>query len=239
MNACNSKPGGSLVEMSVIKVTPFPRAEKPLLWLCEKNADMPRLLPIAIGEFEAAAIQIKLRQDQPPVRPISHDLLTTMLERLNADARRIVIHSVHNSTFYATVVLEIEGVLHEVDARPSDAVAMGLRAKAPLYATGQILDMAGYSSGDSIDQTIEDFSEFDPQIVNDAGAGLNLKGADAGVAHSDQRETGFGSTEATHSHRHRLLLLRHLLEIAVICEEYEKAAELRDEIARSTVAPDS
>ena len=223
--------------MSVIRVSPFPRAEKPVLWLCEKNADVPRLLPIAIGEFEAAAIQMKLRQDQPPLRPISHDLLTTMLKRLNAGARRIVIHSVHNSTFYATVVLEIEGVLHEVDARPSDAVAMGLRAKVPLYATGKVLDLAGYSNGDSIDKAIEYFYEFDTQIVDDVGTGPGLQGPDAFLPHPEEEETGLDSTEATHSHR--LKLLRDLLEIAVICEEYEKAAELRDEIARSTAGHDS
>ena len=237
MNTGNSGRTGALVEMSVIRVSPFPRVEKPLLWLCEKNADMPRLLPIAIGEFEAAAIQMKLRQDQPPLRPISHDLLTTMLQRLNADARRIIIHSVHNSTFFATVVLEIEGALHEVDARPSDAVAMGLRAQVPLYATGQVLDMAGYSSGDSIDKAIEHFCEFDPQIVDDVGPGPDLNGDAAGVSPPDEEETALENPETALSHR--LTLLHHLLEIAVICEEYEKAAELRDEIARSTAEHDS
>lgn len=237
MNTGNSARTGALVEMSVIRVSPFPRVEKPLLWLCEKNADTPRLLPIAIGEFEAAAIQMKLRQDQPPLRPISYDLLTTMLQRLNADARRIIIHSVHNSTFFATVVLEIEGALHEVDARPSDAVAMGLRAQVPLYATGQVLDMAGYSSGDSIDKAIEHFCEFDPQIVDDVGPGPDLNGDAAGVSPPDEVETAIENPETTPSHR--LTLLHHLLEIAVICEEYEKAAELRDEISRSTAEHDS
>lgn len=237
MKAGTSEKMDALVEMSVIRVVPFPRAEKPLLWLCEKNAAIPRLLPIAIGEFEAAAILMKLRQNQPPLRPISHDLLTTMLQRLNADAQRIIIHSVHNSTFFASVVLEIEGAVHEVDARPSDAVAMGLRAKVPLYATGQVLDMAGYSSGDSIDKAIEHFCEFDPQIVDDAGPNPDLNGADAGVSPSDEAETAPESPETAHSHR--LTLLHHLLEIAVICEEYEKAAELRDEIARSTAEHDS
>ena len=155
-----------------------------------------------------------------------------MLQRLKADARKIIIHSVHNSTFFATVVLEIEGALHEVDARPSDAVAMGLRAKVPLYATGQVLDMAGYSSGNSIDKAIELFCEFDPQIVDDAGPDPDLNGNDAGVSPSDEVETALESPETAHSHR--LTLLQHLLEIAVICEEYEKAAELRDQISRST-----
>ena len=237
MKAGNPKPNGALVEMSVIKVSPFPHAEKPLLWLCEKNAAVPRLLPIAIGEFEAAAIQMKLSEDQPPLRPISHDLFTTMLERLNAGARRIVIHSVHNSTFYATVVLEIEGALREVDARPSDAVAMGLRAKVPLFATGQVLDMAGYSSGASIDKAIEYFCEFDPQIVDDVDAGPVLNGSDSGLSHSDEVEPALESPEAAHSYR--MTLLQHLLEIAIICEEYEKAAELRDKIARFSSGHDS
>ena len=240
MTAGNSKPGMALVEMSVIGVSPLPPEDKPLLWLCEKKAaTAPRLLPIAIGKFEAAAIHMKLQQDQPsPSRPISHDLLTTMLERLNAGAQKIVIHSVHHSTFYATITLKIGSSLREIDARPSDAVAMGLRAKIPLYATGQILEMAGYSSGKSIDKAIEHFYDFDPQIIDDIGADPFLDGADAIVSPSREVETCLDCKDTTHPHGHRLVLLRHLLEIAVICEEYEKAAELRDEIARSTSEPE-
>ena len=235
MKAGNSKPDSALVEMSVITVSPLPPEEKPLLWLCEKKAASPRLLPIAIGEFEAAAIHMKLQQDQsPPSRPISHDLLTTMLERLHAGTRRIVIHSVHHSTFYATITLEIGGSLRDIDARPSDAVAMGLRAKIPLYATGKVLEMAGYSSGESIDKTIEHFYDFDPQIIDEIDANPFLDEADAVVSTPGGVETGLDCKDPTHLQGHRLVLLRHLLEIAVICEEYEKAAELRDEIARST-----
>ena len=72
--------------------------------------------------------------------------------------------------FTQPFVLEIGGSLRDIDARPSDAVAMGLRAKIPLYATGQVLEMAGYSSGDSIDKTIEHFYDFDPQIIDEIDA---------------------------------------------------------------------
>ena len=70
MKAGNSKPDSALVEMSVIRVSPLPPEEKPLLWLCEKKAAAPRLLPIAIGEFEAAAIHMKLQQDQSSLRDL-------------------------------------------------------------------------------------------------------------------------------------------------------------------------
>ena len=65
----------SLVEMSVVKVSPYLREDRPLVWLSEKQGEQPRLLPIAIGEFEAAAIHMQLENDEP-IRPISYDLLS-------------------------------------------------------------------------------------------------------------------------------------------------------------------
>ena len=82
----------SLVEMSVIKVSPYLKVERPLLWLCEKAAPSPRLLPIAIGQFEAAAIQMQLDQDEP-LRPIAYDLLTSIFNRLSVPVRCVVIHT--------------------------------------------------------------------------------------------------------------------------------------------------
>ena len=79
----------SQIEMVVVKVSPYMREDRPLVWLGEKSADQPRLLPIAIGEFEAAAIQMQLEQDEP-IRPISYDLLSSMLTRLEVEVRQVV-----------------------------------------------------------------------------------------------------------------------------------------------------
>jgi len=100
--------------MVVVKVSPYMREDHPLVWLGEKSADQPRLLPIAIGEFEAAAIQMQLEQDEP-IRPISYDLLSSMLTRLEVEVRQVVIHTVRRSVYYAKVVVEKDHKIQDID----------------------------------------------------------------------------------------------------------------------------
>lgn len=206
----------ALVEMTVVRVSPYLRAEKPLMWLCEKEARVPRLLPIAVGEFEAAAIQMRLGGERP-LRPISYDLFASLLDELSVPVRRIVIHSVEGQIFHAVAVVEREGRLREIDCRPSDGVALALRTGAPVYVTGELLDLAGISSqpdGADLERTISRFYELEPQIVGEQGG-----------------DPPVDILEAT-GDRHQLADLQHRLEQAVICEEYEEAALLRDEIER-------
>jgi hypothetical protein len=220
-NRSTARKRRALVEMTVVKVSPYLRAEKPLMWLCEKEAEEPRLLPIAVGEFEAAAIQMKLSGERP-LRPISYDLFASFLEELSMPVRRVVIHSVEGQVFHAVAVVEREGRLREIDCRPSDGVALGLRTDAPIFISRELLDMAGISTApDSadLDRTICRFYELEPQILGD-------NAADA-----------FGANEelpapVVAEPRDELTDLRHRLEQAVICEEYEEAALLRDEIER-------
>ena len=79
--------------MTVVKVSPYLREDRPLVWLGEKDGELPRLLPIPIGEFEAAAIRMRLENDGP-IRPISYDLLSSMVNRLAINVRQVVIHNV-------------------------------------------------------------------------------------------------------------------------------------------------
>ena len=225
MSSKSSKRRTSLVEMTVVKVTPYLRPEKPLLWLCEKDVEVPRLLPIAIGEFEAAAIQMQLGRERP-LRPISYDLFTSMLERLDVPVRRVFIHSVEGQTFHAVVVIERDGRLCEVDCRPSDGVALVLRTGAPVFVAGALLDQAGVATepGGDIEAAIGVFYELEPQIVS-------LRNDAAGGAFADPGSPGaveVSDLEPEDSHGR----LEDELERAVICEEYEKAAQLRDQIAR-------
>lgn len=211
----------ALVEMTIIKVSPYLRAEKPLMWLCEKDAVEPRLLPIAVGEFEAAAIQMQLSGERP-LRPISYDLFAALLDELTMPVRRVVIHSVEGQVFHAAVVVEYEGRLREVDCRPSDAVALALRADAPVFISGELLDTAGISSAPDeadLERTISRFYELEPQILGDVTALPAL------VEEADP----IGEPPAP---RDELAELQHRLEQAVICEEYEEAAMIRDEIER-------
>ena len=92
----------SLVEMVVVKVSPYLREDRPLVWLGEKEVKQPRLLPIAIGEFEAAAIQMQLEKDEP-VRPISYDLLSSMLDCIQVDVRQVVIYTVRSARAMASL----------------------------------------------------------------------------------------------------------------------------------------
>lgn len=214
-NRGTSRKRRALVEMTVVKVSPYLRAEKPLMWLCEKAVATPRLLPIAVGEFEAAAIQMQLGGERP-LRPISYDLFASLLDELAVPVRRVVIHSVEGQVFHAVAVVEREGRLREIDCRPSDGVALALRTDAPVYITGELLELAGISSqpdGADLERTISRFYELEPQIVGE-GPGIPVR--------------SLGSK----GDRDQLADLLHRLEQAVICEEYEEAALLRDEIER-------
>ena len=97
-----------------------------------------RYLPILIGPFEATAIALAL-EGTPVPRPLSHDLMKSIIESLKATVSRIVIHDIHDNTFYAKVVLEIDGKSIEIDARPSDSIALALRANAPIYVSERIV----------------------------------------------------------------------------------------------------
>ncbi len=100
----SSRKRSALVEMAVVKVSPYMRAEKPLMWLSEKDSSAPILLPVAVGEFEAAAIQMHLGGEKP-LRPISYDLFATLMEELDVPVRRVVIHSVEEQIFHAAAVV--------------------------------------------------------------------------------------------------------------------------------------
>ena len=212
----------ALVEVTVVKVSPYLRAEKPLMWLSEKEVAEPRLFPIAVGEFEAAAIQMQLSGERP-LRPISYDLFASFLDELSVPVRRVVIHSVEGQVFHAVAIVECEGRRREIDCRPSDGVALALRTDAPIFITGELLDLAGLSSapeGADLDRTISRFYELEPQILGDTAAEDAAIDADVTVATPEAEPPD------------HLSHLQHKLEQAVICEEYEEAAMLRDEIER-------
>lgn len=103
-----------------------------------KDVEGKRHLPILIGPFEATAIALALEGTQVP-RPLSHDLMKSMIEALKAKVSKIVIHDIQENTFYAKVVLESSSGPLEIDARPSDSIALALRTNSPIYVTDQIM----------------------------------------------------------------------------------------------------
>lgn len=108
--------------------------------LREKDTD--RYLPIWIGPAEADAIAVRL-QDVAVARPLTHDLLRNLIEQLGGRVAYIVVNDLSNDTFFARIILDVNGETVEVDSRPSDAIALAVRVDAPIYAEDSVLDRAG------------------------------------------------------------------------------------------------
>ncbi len=103
-----------------------------------KDLEGKRFLPILIGPFEATAIALALEGTAVP-RPLSHDLMRTRLETLHATLEQIVIHDIKDSTFFAKLIVRSNGDTQEIDARPSDGIALALRMQAPIYVSDKIV----------------------------------------------------------------------------------------------------
>jgi bifunctional DNase/RNase len=108
--------------------------------LKEKTSD--RYLPIWIGPPEADAIAVRL-QDVSVARPLTHDLLRSVIETLGAQITHVLVSDLSNDTFYAKILLEVNGSALEVDSRPSDAIALAVRARVPIFADENVLSKAG------------------------------------------------------------------------------------------------
>ncbi len=101
-----------------------------------------RSFPIIIGIFEAVSIDRQLKEIQIP-RPLTHDLLMNVIRDMGGKLTRIVVNDLRDNTFFAQLHIELDGRDVEVDARPSDAIALAVRAGCPVYAEEKVLDMAG------------------------------------------------------------------------------------------------
>lgn len=106
-----------------------------------KEIDTDRYLPIWIGPFEADAITIQLQGVQV-ARPLTHDLLKSIIDQMGATISHIVVSELKNDTFFAQIVMDVDGKSIEIDARPSDAIALGVRVNAPLFVAEEVMDMA-------------------------------------------------------------------------------------------------
>ncbi|HEY2371575.1 MAG TPA: bifunctional nuclease family protein [Gaiellaceae bacterium] len=128
--------------------------KQPIVLL--KTADGNRFLPIWIGHPEAAAILMKLQSQSPP-RPMTHDLLSDMLEQLEAQVVRITVTELRENTFYAQITVQQDGREIEVDSRPSDAIALAIRAEAPIFAADRVIEESAIEfEGEDVDQEVLD-----------------------------------------------------------------------------------
>ncbi len=117
-----------------------------------KDMDGSHYLPILIGPFEATAIALAL-EGAPVPRPLSHDLMRSILETLETSLEQVIIHDIRDSTFFAKLILRNDGELQEVDARPSDGIALALRMQAPIYVSDKIVLEEATSEKNAVDDS--------------------------------------------------------------------------------------
>lgn len=124
-----------------------------------KDTERDRYLPIWIGTWEANAIAMKL-QGLTPERPLTHDLFSSTLQELGAAIRQIIISDLADETFHAQLIIEQGERTLEIDARPSDSIALAVRAGVPIFATDEVLDRAGVVPEADEDEKLSVFREF-------------------------------------------------------------------------------
>ena len=133
----------------------------PIVLLREKTGER-RLLPIFIGGPEATAIALALDKVETP-RPMTHDLLKDLLDEVGAHIDRVVVTDLNEGTFYAEIHLSTDGKTKQVSSRPSDAVALAVRAGTPIFAEESVLDEVAYTvneEDDEPEEVVEQFREF-------------------------------------------------------------------------------
>ncbi len=158
-----------------------------------------RRLPIIIGAFEAQAIALELEKITPP-RPMTHDLLRDLFEAIGGEVLDVVIDELREGTFFAKIRYVHDGDEGQLDARPSDAVALAVRVDAPIYVAPAVLDEAGIPTEDE---------------------GVSLTPAEPAEG---EEEAGTAKSPLRH--------MEEQLDKAIAEEDYERAAQLRDEIQR-------
>jgi uncharacterized protein len=129
----------ALLEVRVRGVTVDPQAGSPIVLLEELRGE--RVLPIWVGIFEARAIAMEMDNVAPP-RPMTHDLIKNIIEGVHAQVTNVVITDLRDNTFYAQIALQAGEASLPIDARPSDAIALALRVKAPIYVAKAVFDRA-------------------------------------------------------------------------------------------------
>lgn len=142
-------------------------SNQPIVLLRESDGRR-RILPIFIGDPEATAIALAVDRVETP-RPMTHDLLKDLLEKLGASVQRIVVTDLSDGTFYAEIHLQVNGSSLQVSSRPSDAIALAVRVGAPIFAEDKVVDEAaaavdedpsGEVDGPAAEQVVEEFRQF-------------------------------------------------------------------------------
>lgn len=194
----------NLIQLS-IKGISYSQTQNGAYALILNEMEGERKLPIVIGAFEAQSIAIALEKDIIPPRPLTHDLFKNFADRYEISIKEVVIHKLVDGVFYSSIICIQNQKEEVIDARTSDAIALALRFNAPIYTYKSILDKAGiYLKSNQDEQEKEEIEVSDSDVVSEKNdySKINIKE------------------------------LNRLLDEAVKTEDYEKAAKIRDEIAK-------
>jgi uncharacterized protein len=156
---------GRVQEMVIYGVSFDMVGKQPIVLL--KTAEGNRFLPIWIGHNEAAAILMKLQGASTP-RPLTHDLVTEILGQLDAQVVRIIVTELRENTFFAEITVQQDGSEIQIDSRPSDAIALALRADAPIYAADDVIEESAIEfEGEEVDEEaiVNEFKSFLDQVT--------------------------------------------------------------------------
>jgi bifunctional DNase/RNase len=155
------------IEMKIRGLMMDPVTNMPIVVLKDVNGDT--VLPIWVGILEAHAIKLEIEKVALP-RPMTHDLLKNALYGLNASVQKVVVTELRDDTFYAVIWMEQDGQLLSMDARPSDALALALRADCPVYVSEQVLRTSRVAAGGTEDLTAEELRRW-LENINDEDLG--------------------------------------------------------------------
>ena len=150
-----------MLELEIESIRVRQETQQRAVVLKVKDSDL--YLPIFIGQFEVEAIRFKLMGVEVQ-RPMTHDLLGSVIADLGGSIHSIVVSELKNDTFFAKIVIDSNGTLIEIDARPSDALALAVRSEAPIYAEDEVVEKAGVSL---------DFEKQDSSGKEDEGKQVN------------------------------------------------------------------
>ena len=201
--------------MSLIKLTikgiSYSQTQSGAYALVLSEMDGTRTLPIIIGAFEAQSIAIAIEKEIRPPRPLTHDLFKTFSERFDIQVKQVIIHKLVDGVFFSSLVCEKDGVEEIIDTRTSDAIAIAVRFLAPIYTYENILEKAGIHL--KIEEEIAISSNLDLETVERSLEKTN-------------------PSKPSNFSEYSLQELQNQLKEAVMNEDYELAAKIRDEISK-------
>lgn len=199
---------GDRIRLHVKGLTYSERPTGAYALLLESEVDK-RKLPIVIGAFEAQSIAIALDKMTRPPRPMTHDLFASVMEAHDVRLKEVVIQDLQDGVFYAVLVFERDGEERTTDARPSDAIALALRADCPIYASSSVMEKAS-------------LAESEAKVASVQGETSEDELPDVDPLETPEASQALGKANVE--------TLNEWLERALEQEDYELAARIRDEL---------